>query len=187
MSWDAARKKRHPPMTDAQYQERLKSRCAIDANGCWLYTGFLYWNGYGDMCYRNKNWRIHRLAFHLFKGPIPKWHDVCHTCDVRHCCNPDHLWTGPRQLNNRDTRDKKRDNNSQKTHCPRGHSYAEHGVFREDLGYKGWRSCKACQRGHQRVKKGWPADLAYTLPPQRLGFVANPNHPKCGKSPVSSS
>lgn len=148
------RAKRHPYVTDQQYQERLKARVVVDDNGCWIFQGFKHRNGYGDMCYRGENWRVHRMSFHIFKGPIPEGHDVCHTCDVRACVNPNHLWTGPRQDNNRDTRNKGRDNNSQKTHCPRGHAYAEHGEFRDYVGYKGWRNCRLCQLGRNRVKAG---------------------------------
>lgn len=179
-----------PWMSDAEYNRltaaRIKTWRNITPSGCWEWTGFIHWNGYGSTMYRGRGWRIHRLSYHIYKGPIPSGHDVCHTCDNRKCFNPNHLWTGPRGENNRDTRNKGRDNNSQKTHCPRGHAYAEHGEFRDYVGYKGWRNCKACQRGRQRVKKGWPEDLAYSLPPQRLGFVANPNHPKYGKSPVAT-
>lgn len=154
---------RWPPMTDAQYLHRLRSKCVIDARGCWLFQGFKHPNGYGAMSYRGKEMRTHRLAYLVGRGPIPEGHDVCHVCDVRHCCNPDHLWTGPRQLNNRDTTDKSRNKNQLKTHCPRGHAYEEHGR-RNGSGYKGWRNCLICNRARLRIKAGWPEDLAYSAP-----------------------
>jgi hypothetical protein len=130
---------------------QIKARCIVDTNGCWIWQGFSAWNGYGGTNYRGKNWRVHRVAYVCVKGPIPYGHDVCHTCDVRLCCNPDHLWTGPRQLNNRDTTDKCRNKNTQKTHCPSGHPFAEYGrVYHR--GYKGWRTCLLCQRERQRVR-----------------------------------
>lgn len=152
-----------PRPSDVEYFRRLKARCIAGANGCWLFQGFLHHNGYGDLFYRGKNWRVHRLAFLLAKGPIPIGHDVCHSCDVRHCCNPEHLWTGPRQLNNRDTTDKRRNKNMIKTHCPKGHAYAEWGRI-YTRGYKGWRSCLLCQRAKCRIAMGWPEELAYSAP-----------------------
>jgi hypothetical protein len=144
--------------------ERMKRNMIVSESGCWLWQGFTYVSGYGSVSYRSKARRVHRLSFELHHGPIPPGHDVCHTCDVRNCFNPAHLWSGPRQLNNRDTTDKFRNKNSQKTHCPRGHAFAEHGRVYE-AGYKGWRACIACQRGRLRVKAGWPEDAAYSLPP----------------------
>jgi len=35
-------------------------------------------------------------------GIIPPGIQVCHKCDVRHCCNPDHLFLGTREQNNLD-------------------------------------------------------------------------------------
>lgn len=150
--------------TDDDYRQRLKERVKVDANGCWIYQGwFNPRTGYAEMSYRNDSWRAHRISFHLFKGPIPEGHDVCHTCDVRNCVNPDHLWSGPRILNNRDTRDKGRDNNSQKTHCPKGHAYAEHGAPIK-AGYKGWRECRRCNLIRNRLKLGWTLEQAESMP-----------------------
>lgn len=169
-------KRPRPDMDDAEYNrltiERLKSHVKIDANGCWIWQGFSAWNGYGGTSYRGKGWRVHRLSYFLHKGKIPDGHDVCHTCDVRLCCNPQHLWTGPRLENNRDTRKKGRDNNSQKTHCPHGHPYdATNVYFRPDLGYKGFRGCKTCARiRHRMTKLGWTREQAESLPPTPKGM-----------------
>lgn len=149
---------------DERVRCRLKACSTVSASGCWEWQGFLHSSGYGGSSYRNVSMKVHRISYIVFKGPIPKGHDVCHTCDNRRCINPTHLWTGPRGDNNRDTRLKGRDNNSQKTHCPRGHAYAEHGRHVK-AGFKGWRACRICARGNLRMRSGWPEHLAYTVPP----------------------
>lgn len=44
----------------------------------------------------------HRVSFLLFKGPIPKGLFVLHSCDIRHCVNPEHLRVGTHEENMRD-------------------------------------------------------------------------------------
>ena len=51
---------------------------------------------------------VHRLAYEHFRGPIPKGLKVCHTCDVRWCCNPDHLFSGTQSANMQDMVKKQR-------------------------------------------------------------------------------
>lgn len=164
------RQKRHPHVSDAQYLERLKSLCIMDANGCWLYQGFLRHNGYGCISYRCKNWVTHRLAYHLTKGEIPKGMDVCHTCDVRNCCNPEHLWVGTRQDNMIDMSKKKRHPQQAKTHCFRGHEFTPENTYWAKHIKTFLRSCKICARARGRIKAGWPEDLAYSAGVVPHGF-----------------
>lgn len=65
-----------------------------DANGCILWLGAVGRGGYGICGWNKKVWSTHRLAWINANGPIPESMHVLHTCDVRNCINPDHLWLG---------------------------------------------------------------------------------------------
>lgn len=76
------------------HAEQLAAK--LDTSGaCWLWTGFLSPTGYGYI----SNTKVHRLAYELAYGPIPGDLHVLHTCDVRNCCNPAHLFLGTQQAN----------------------------------------------------------------------------------------
>lgn len=164
--------------SDEDYKAKLISRCTVTAAGCWEINGFRnkMWGdprqGYGYMSYRGKYWIASRLSWFLHNGEIPKGMDVMHICDNCPCCNPAHLKLGTRQENIRDCVNKGRQFSKRKTHCPRGHAYAEHGrEFMSDACLQQatpWRACKVCQRMALRRKAGWPESHWY-IPPQPKG------------------
>jgi len=135
---------------------RILSRRHFAESGCIEYTGYIGPYGYGDIIFKKKNWKVHRLYWTLLHGPIPAWPKavVIHSCDNRKCINPEHLSLGTQQENIRDCVGKGRQASARKTHCPRGHSYAEHGQYFSSpkciQQANPWRRCRECLRMRYR-------------------------------------
>jgi HNH endonuclease len=81
---------------------------ANKTDGCWLWTAARDKYGYGVFTRNNGRWaNAHRVAWEKSRGSPPE-QQVLHTCDVRHCVRPDHLWTGTHDDNHADKTAKKR-------------------------------------------------------------------------------
>lgn len=78
---------------------------------CWEFTGTKNAGGYGVINNKNKNMMVHRFSWeHHNKRKIPDGLIVLHSCDLRPCCNPDHLKIGTHQDNMKDKIKKNRAN-----------------------------------------------------------------------------
>ncbi len=82
---------------------------------CWEWQGSMSSSGYGTISYSAPNARplnlsAHRSAFLLFHPEIVETDDpfVCHTCDNKKCCNPEHLYAGSPQSNVKDREERQR-------------------------------------------------------------------------------
>lgn len=118
---------------------------------CWLWTGIVNRKGYGKFRIAGKFLGTHRVAYALFKEPIPKGMWVLHTCDVPNCVNPDHLYIGDQYDNERDKVARGRHHHAIKTHCPQQHPYAGDNLIVEfKINGKTSRRCRMCKNKRQR-------------------------------------
>ncbi len=142
-------------------KERLLAQIEIDENGCWLWTGRQTVHGYGKLTVAQHDVTTHRLAWMALNGPIPDLHPgtahgtcVCHTCDVRTCINPAHLWLGSIGDNLRDCAEKGRNAiretakkaalmRATKLACINGHPYLPDNLY---ICTRGKRQCRICRQ-----------------------------------------
>lgn len=89
----------------------------ITESGCWIWVGGLTSEGYGQTWRRNGESYAHRLSYRIFIGPIPTGYFVCHTCDVKSCCNPSHMFLGTSDDNIADMLKKERNPKGEKHGC----------------------------------------------------------------------
>lgn len=59
--------------------------------GCWEWTSYKTWNGYGAMWMFGKLRKTHRISYEMAVGEIPQGMQIDHICSNRSCLNPDHL------------------------------------------------------------------------------------------------
>jgi hypothetical protein len=82
-----------PILTEKQLNGYWKR--VIKTDSCWLWDKPTHDQGYGLFTAKpnGRNLLAHRVSYALTYGE-PGDFEVCHTCDVTSCVNPDHLFIG---------------------------------------------------------------------------------------------
>lgn len=133
----------------------------VDRSGdCWLWTGSLTRDGYGNLTLRGKVRRAHRVSYEDAKGAIPEGLELDHVCRERRCVRPDHLEPVTHAENMR--RSEMASRFGAKTHCPSGHAYDEANTFRCKRGFRQCRACRRISVANYRRKKA----TGEHIPPQ---------------------
>lgn len=73
---------------------------------CWNWKASCGSPGYGNWYYSifdlPRSGTAHRRAYMLFNGFVDSTVVICHTCNNRRCCNPNHLYAGTHTTNAQD-------------------------------------------------------------------------------------
>lgn len=77
---------------------------------CWVWTGYLDQDGYGEFKAGGKKYRAHRysLEFNSKEAVIVDGLLACHECSNPPCVRPDHLYAGTFSNNMQDSYDQER-------------------------------------------------------------------------------
>ena len=89
----------------AENDEELRNiimRIPPQKNGCRIWPGSKYDNGYGVVHFRGKSLKAHSQSARVFLGPRPKGLVTMHKCFCKSCCEPTHLEYGTHSQNHKD-------------------------------------------------------------------------------------
>ena len=130
-------------------RERLMARITPGANGCWVWTGRMATNGYGQFWDQGRTILAHRAAYQALRGVIPAGLELDHLCRNRGCVNPDHLEPVTSQENTRRGLGAC-GLNARKEVCPAGHAYTPENTYTYPR--TGHRRCRECGRDRDRLR-----------------------------------
>lgn len=78
-----------------KYMRYIVGHTDINEHGCWVWNGSVGTHGYGKASAYGATVFAHQLAFFIYHNiEMVCGNVICHKCDVKLCCNPDHLFVG---------------------------------------------------------------------------------------------
>lgn len=140
-------------------EQRFWTKVAVvdDEDSCWLWLGGSS-SGYGYIEIDGRWTRAHRVSYSLEHDAIPSHLFILHTCDVKLCVRPKHLYAGTHAQNMKDRDDMGRtasgDRVGMRTH-PESRMYGE----RAPASKLTWEDARALRTEFSRGKVT-KADLA---------------------------
>jgi hypothetical protein len=134
--------------------QRLERKHRLTEAGCWEWTGSRDQKGYGRTTIGSRTdgsrrpVRVHRLAWELFRGPIPPGLQIDHRCRNRRCFNPEHLRVAtPRENNMAPGSESLTARFAERTHCAAGHPFSGSNLRMRPGGA---RECRTCMNAYKR-------------------------------------
>ncbi|KZA06714.1 HNH endonuclease signature motif containing protein [Acinetobacter baumannii] len=131
-------KRRSRPLSD-RFWPKVGGDTPIE---CWPWLASLNDGGYGQINFKGRPHRAHRIAYEFLVGPIPEGLVLDHLCRNRRCVNPWHLEPVTDEENIRRGR---RDSPPRPPgpKCKNGHKYTAENTRIDSEGY---RRCRTCER-----------------------------------------
>lgn len=122
--------------------DRFDGKVMMDPNsGCWLWTGCINSEGYGQISWGGSMQYAHRVNFVRNGGEIPDGHELDHLCRLPCCVNPLHLEPVTHRENGLRGISMPAEQ-ARRTHCIRGHPLSGDNLY----SHKGKRQCRICSR-----------------------------------------
>ncbi len=144
------------------------SEYAPELGPCWLWTAAQDGRGYGAFCNGQRTAagnpkvvKAYRWAWEDANGSVPAGLQLDHLCRVKLCIRPLHLEPVTSAENLRRAPFSGADFQKAKTHCPDGHSYAEHGFVDAHVNGRRCRLCwrRTCREAQTRYRERQRARL----------------------------
>lgn len=128
------------PIPDELF-EIVDGKYDVMETGCWPWLMSVNGKGYGQINFKRKNYKAHRVVYEMMVGKVPANKQLDHLCRNRRCVNPRHLEVVDSRTNTlRGVGASAL--NARKTHCRRGHPLSGKNIYKSG----GYRQCRACNK-----------------------------------------